>query len=168
MTAPASGAASSRPASSSPPARCSRTPPGACGKRWPSPELQASAPRSVCIRPSDTRTGFISRPRSREARSSWSASPLRCPIARVARLGHAHADAPLVDLPLAAGPVGLAQLELLELAGRGAGERFTELDRGRALVVRHAAPAVGHQIAGAHLVPWTQHEQALGRLAPLP
>src|SRR5262245_28018132 len=76
------------------------------------------------------------------------------------------ADA-LVDLPLAARPVGLAQLELLELAGRRTGQSLAELDRGRALVVRHAAAAVGDQVAGAHLIPRTQHDQRLDRLAPL-
>src|SRR5437879_9206934 len=50
---------------------------------------------------------------------------------------------PLVDLALAAGPEGLAQLELLELAGGRAGQGLAELDRRRALVLRHAAPAVG-------------------------
>src|SRR6266852_18514 len=46
----------------------------------------------------------------------------------------------------AAGPVGLAELELLELAGGGADERVPDLHRGRALVVRHAAPAVLDQV----------------------
>src|ERR1051325_5650596 len=51
-----------------------------------------------------------------------------------------------VHAPRAAGPVRLAQLELLELAGGRAVERFAELDRGRALVVRHAAAAVLDQL----------------------
>ncbi len=48
----------------------------------------------------------------------------------------------LVDEPLAALPVRRAQLELLELAGRGARERVAELDLGRALEVREPGPAV--------------------------
>jgi hypothetical protein len=43
---------------------------------------------------------------------------------------------PLADLPLAPGPERLAQLELLQLAGGGAHQLVTELDRLRALVTR--------------------------------
>src|SRR5690242_18534196 len=39
-----------------------------------------------------------------------------------------------VDLPLAPLPVGRAELELLQLAGGGAGQLVPELDRGGALV----------------------------------
>jgi hypothetical protein len=39
-----------------------------------------------------------------------------------------------MDLPIVSGPVGLAQFELLQLAGGGARQRLDELDPLRALV----------------------------------
>src|SRR6266850_7215812 len=67
----------------------------------------------------------------------------------------------------AAGPVGLAELELLELAGGGADQGVPDLDRGRALVVRHAAPAVLHQVPLGATGARAQDHERLDRLAPL-
>src|SRR5437868_134918 len=78
---------------------------------------------------------------------------------RLTRGGSVHA-------PRAAGPVGLAQLELLELAGRGAVEGLAELDRGRALVVRHAAAAVGDQLGLGDGGAGPEDHQRLDSLAP--
>ena len=72
-----------------------------------------------------------------------------------------------VDLAVAAFPVGLAQLELLELAGGGAGQRVAELDRRRALEVRHAVAAVRDEVLGRRRLALAQHDQRLDRLAPL-
>src|SRR5713101_7352996 len=47
-----------------------------------------------------------------------------------------------VHATLTTRPVRLAQLELLELARRGAHESIPNLDRRRALVMRHPGPAV--------------------------
>src|SRR6185295_11975781 len=65
-----------------------------------------------------------------------------------------------------AGPVGLAKLELLELAGGGADERVPDLDRGGALVVGHAAPAVLHQIPLGAARARAQDHEGLDGLAP--
>src|SRR6267142_4063407 len=67
----------------------------------------------------------------------------------------------------AAGPVGLAELELLELAGGGADQGVPDLDRGRALVVRHAAPTVLHQVPLGATGARAQDHERLDRLAPL-
>src|SRR5437660_2608101 len=72
----------------------------------------------------------------------------------------------LVDLPLASGPVRLAQLELLQLARGRARERVAELDRRRTLVVRHARPTERDQVVRARRRPRPQHDQRLDRLAP--
>src|SRR5207302_6914372 len=73
----------------------------------------------------------------------------------------------LVDLALAPGPVGLAELELLELAGGRAGERVAQLDRRRALVVRHARATERDQVRRARLGARAEHDQRLDGLAPL-
>src|SRR5882672_5312618 len=67
----------------------------------------------------------------------------------------------------APGPVGLAELELLELAGGGADERVADLHRGRALVVGHAAPAMVHQVPLGAARARAQDHEGLDRLAPL-
>src|SRR5258705_9080338 len=79
---------------------------------------------------------------------------------RLTRGGSVHA-------PRAAGPVGLAQLELLELAGRRAVERLAQLDRRRALVVRHAAAAMLDQLALGGGGARAQDDERLDGLAPL-
>ena len=69
------------------------------------------------------------------------------------------------SLPL---PVGRAQLELLELAGRGAGELVAELDRRRALVA--GQPRCGSARSArprSPSLPGREHDQRLDRLAPL-
>src|SRR4030095_16256628 len=73
----------------------------------------------------------------------------------------------LVHAARTAGPGGLAQLELLELARGGAHERVAQLDRGRALVVRHAAAAVLDEIAIGGGGAGSEHHERLDRLAPL-
>src|SRR5436190_13016866 len=64
-------------------------------------------------------------------------------------------------------PVGLAELELLQLARRRADQRVPELDRGGALVVRHPAAAVLHEFALGGRRTRAQHDERLDRLAPL-
>src|SRR5439155_1236740 len=70
----------------------------------------------------------------------------------------------LVHLPLAPGPVRLAELELLELAGGCAGERVAQLDRRRALVVRHARATERDQVGRTRLRARPQHHQRLDGL----
>src|SRR5258705_10984178 len=67
----------------------------------------------------------------------------------------------------APGPVGLAELELLELAGGGADERVADLHRGRALVVGHAAPAMVHQVPLGGAPAGAPDPEGLDRFAPL-
>src|SRR6185295_2023427 len=83
-----------------------------------------------------TRTSATSCARSRGTRSR------RCRASP-------RSSAALVHAAIAAGPVRLAQAELLQLAGRRAGQRVAELDRGRTLVVRQLRAAVIDQIAVA-------------------
>src|SRR2546425_12557714 len=63
-------------------------------------------------------------------------------------------------------PVGLAQLELLELARRGADESIPNLDRRRALVVRHPGPTVLDELSFGAGGTRAQHDEGLDRLAP--
>src|SRR6476620_419686 len=69
----------------------------------------------------------------RERETIW-ASGRRAPI-------------PSVHLTGSALPVRRPELELLDLAGRGAGKRAVELDGRRALVVGEVAPAVVDELA---------------------
>src|SRR5688500_10468492 len=71
-----------------------------------------------------------------------------------------------VDAALPTRPVGVAQLELLELAGGRAHERISQLDRRRTLVVRHAAPAMLGQLPLGARGAGAQHHQRLDGLAP--
>src|SRR5260370_35071789 len=82
------------------------------------------------------------------------------PCTRFARRASVHAARP-------APPVRLAQLELLQLAGRGTDQLIPQLDRGRALVVRHPAPAVFDEIALDGGGTRTQHDPGLHGRAPL-
>src|SRR5215470_5462482 len=67
----------------------------------------------------------------------------------------------------APGPVGLAKLELLQLARRSAHESVPDLDRGRALVVGHTGPAVLDQVPLGTDAPRAKHDEGLDGLAPL-
>src|SRR5574338_71603 len=69
--------------------------------------------------------------------------------------------------PRAVAPVRLAQHELLQLSGRGARQRRHELDRARALEVREVLPAEREQLGLARARARAQHDESLGRLAPL-
>ena len=71
-----------------------------------------------------------------------------------------------VDLALAALPVVGAELELLELAGGGAGEVVAELDRRRALEVRQTAAAVLDELLLGRLGARREHDQAPSRSRP--
>src|SRR6267378_5626452 len=64
-------------------------------------------------------------------------------------------------------PVGLAQLELLELARRGADESIPNLDRRRALVVGHPGPTVLDELPFVTDRARAQHDEGLDGLAPL-
>ena len=66
------------------------------------------------------------------------------PSGYVAPLNSAH-------LAVAASPIWLSELELLELARRRARERCPELDRGRALVVREVITTMGDQLILGYL-----------------
>src|SRR5436309_15061049 len=115
VTAPGSGAASSRPASPSPRARCSRLLHAACGRRWRRRAPRASAPPSGCIRPSATRISCIWRPRSPGARSSSPVSSSPLPGAPASRPFHALLDG-LLGLGRPLRPVFDAELfHLVEL-----------------------------------------------------
>src|SRR5438477_8448698 len=72
-----------------------------------------------------------------------------------------------VHAPRAAGPVRLPQLELLQLAGGRAVERLADLDRGGALVVRHAAAAVLDEVPLVGGGARAEDHQRLDGLAPL-
>src|SRR4051794_8320783 len=76
--------------------------------------------------------------------------------------------AALVDEAVLAFPERGPELELLELAGGGAGELLAELDRGRALVVRDGVATVcdEHGLVDV-VVSGTLHHERLDRLAPL-
>src|ERR1051326_363143 len=71
-----------------------------------------------------------------------------------------------VHAALAAGPVRFAQLELLQLARRGADERVTQLDRRRAFVMRHLVAAVRHQVLLRRGRARAEDDEGLDRLAP--
>src|SRR5262245_26515320 len=81
--------------------------------------------------------------------------------------GERAGDAASVDLALPPRPVGLAQLELLQLARRGTDQRVADLDGRGALVVRHAAAAMFDEILLARRRPRPQDHEGLDRLAPL-
>src|SRR5688572_3166381 len=72
-----------------------------------------------------------------------------------------------VDLALAALPVRSAQLELLQLAGRGAGQFVAELDRRRALVASEALLTPRPQVRLGHFRTRREDHQRLDRLTPL-
>src|SRR5690348_1956876 len=73
----------------------------------------------------------------------------------------------LVHLALEALPIGRPKLELLQLAGRGAGELVAELDGGRGLVAGDLGLAVLDQLVlGQRRARGLDHER-LDRLAPL-
>ena len=78
--------------------------------------------------------------------------------------GSSHVQLTVLGAPR---PVGLAQLELLELAGGGAGQLGAELDRRRALVVGQALAAELDQVGLRGRRPRAQHHERLHRLAPL-
>src|SRR5215510_13970847 len=73
----------------------------------------------------------------------------------------------LVDALGAAGPVGLAELELLDLAGGGALEGRADLHRGGALEVGEAAAAEVDEGALVRRLAGAEHHQGLDRFAPL-
>src|SRR4051794_29360094 len=89
--------------------------------------------------------------------------PLRCTHLCVRLNGKTKRS---VDLAVAALPEGGAQLELLELARRRTGERVAELDRRRALEVRHLRAAVLDQVGLGRARAWCKHDERLHRLAP--
>src|SRR5713226_10318433 len=72
-----------------------------------------------------------------------------------------------VHATLTTRPVRLAELELLELARRGAHESIPNLDRRRALVVRHPGPAVLDELLFGAGGARAQDDEGLGGLAPL-
>src|SRR5438477_13204913 len=72
-----------------------------------------------------------------------------------------------VDLALAAFPIRGAELELLELAGGGAGQLGSELDRRRALEVGQVGAAVLDELGLGGLGACFEDDQGLDRLAPL-
>src|SRR5687767_15093695 len=72
-----------------------------------------------------------------------------------------------VHLPRLPRPVRLAKLELLELARGRAGERVPDLDRRRALEVRHVVAAELDQVAVGRLRVRAEDDERLDRLAPL-
>src|SRR4029453_12380021 len=74
---------------------------------------------------------------------------------------------PSVHAALVSLPVRLAELELLELAGRGPRQLAPDLDRRRALEVGHARPAEVDQLLFRRRGAGLQHDQRLDRLAPL-
>src|SRR5439155_20437650 len=71
----------------------------------------------------------------------------------------------LVDLAVAALPVGLAQLELLELARGGAGEGVAQLHRRRALEVGQPFAGELDQRALVGLLARSEYDERLHRLA---
>src|SRR5438128_9864783 len=73
----------------------------------------------------------------------------------------------LVDLAVAALPVGLAQLELLELARGGAGEGVAQLDRRRAFEVGEPFTGEFHQRGLVGLLAGAEHDERFHRLTPL-
>src|SRR5262245_3200740 len=66
-----------------------------------------------------------------------------------------------------AGPVGFTELELLKLAGGGADQGVAQLDRRRAFVVGHPAPAVLDEIALGGRGARPEDDEGLDRLPPL-
>ena len=111
---------------------------------------------------SDLGTSSVDRhPARRTARtraaSSGATAQRTCSTCGTAR-SHASANtwtrlvdgASLVHEAVASLPVGRAQLELLQLARRGTGERVAELDRGRALEVREPGAAVLDDLVLGH------------------
>src|SRR5690554_6829576 len=66
-----------------------------------------------------------------------------------------------VHLPVAPFPVGLAQLELLELPGGGARQLGAELHRGGALVVGEPFAAVVDELALGGLLTGGEHDERL-------
>src|SRR5581483_3321173 len=88
---------------------------------------------------------------SASRRSPTMSRSIRCS----SRAGEKAAGTRSADLAFTALPVGLAEDELLELAGGGAGERRPELDRRRALEVGQPLAAevdelrLGHRMAVA-------------------
>ena len=87
-----------------------------------------------------------------EGRATSSSRSARTGLLRPRRPERARAPHGLVDARLPPGPVGLAQLVLLELAGRRSVERLAELDAGRRLEVRQPVPAVRDQLGLVDLV----------------
>src|SRR5205823_6818200 len=73
----------------------------------------------------------------------------------------------LVDLAVAALPVGLAQLELLQLARGRTGEGVAQLDRRGALEVGEPAPAELDERGLVGLLAGAQDDERLHGLAPL-
>src|SRR4051794_34697783 len=72
-----------------------------------------------------------------------------------------------VDLALAPLPVRRPQLELLQLAGRRAGELVAELDSRRRLVAGGALLAPRDQLGLGDLLTGSEHDERLDRLPPL-
>ena len=68
---------------------------------------------------------------------------------------------------VAAGPVGLAETELLELARCRARESVTKLQRGRAFEMRHPLPGEVHDVLLTARRTGAQDHEGLHRLAPL-
>src|SRR5437870_10644078 len=73
----------------------------------------------------------------------------------------------VVDLAVAALPVGLAQLELLELARGGAREGVAQFDRRRALEVGEPFAAELDERGLVGLLAGAEHDERLHRLTPL-
>src|SRR5688572_17318394 len=80
------------------------------------------------------------------------------------RPGKAVARLLLVHAAGATGPVGFAELELLELAGGCPDERVTHLDGGRALVVRHPASTMLDEVTLGGGRARSQHDERLDGL----
>ena len=72
-----------------------------------------------------------------------------------------------IDLALHVFPIFAAQLVLLQLAGSGAGQFVTELDRGRALVVSQSIATMIDELSFGDFGTRCQHDEPLGCLAPL-